>query len=132
MATAPVFFSNAISLGAGIVPGTADTSLTAPTNFTSIVSAGSNGTKVEQIRIVQIATTSAAGLVNLFLYDGTTHHLFDQYSFATATLTTSNAVTPVDRYYQNLMLKNGWSIRASVSVSGGASAFKVFAIGGDA
>ena len=132
MCSAPIFFGTVRAIGAGIVPATADTSLTAPTNVTTILTAATAGTKIEQIRITQVATTSAAGLVNLFLYDGSTYHLFDQYAFSTLALSSSVRLTPVDLYYANLILSSGWSLRASVSVSGGASAFKVLAFGGDA
>ena len=132
MSAAPIFFGTVRAIGAGTVPGTADTSLTAPTNVTTILTAATAGTKIEQIRITQVATTSSAGLVNLFLYDGSAYHLFDQYAFSTLTLSSSVRLTPVDLYYANLVLSSGWSLRASVSVPGGVSAFKVLAFGGDA
>ena len=132
MSSAPIFFGTVRAIGAGIVPATADTSLTAPTNTTTILTAATAGTKIEQIRITQVATTSSAGLVNLFLYDGSAYHLFDQYAFSTLTLSSSVRLTPVDLYYANLVLSSGWSLRASVSVAGGVGAFKILAFGGDA
>ena len=132
MSAALIFFGTVRAIGAGIVPATADTSLTAPTNTTTILTAATAGTKIEQIRITQVDTTSSAGLVNLFLYDGSTYHLFDQYAFSALTLSASVYLTPVDLYYANLILSNGWSLRATVTVAGAVSAFKVLAFGGDA
>ena len=132
MSAAPIFFGTVRAIGAGTVPSTDDGSLTAPSYTTTILTAASGGTKIEQIRITQVTTTSSAGLVNLFLYDGSTYHLFDQYAFSTLTLSSSVRLTPVDLYYANLVSSSGWSLRASVSVPGGVSAFKVLAFGGDA
>ena len=132
MSAAPIFFGTVRAIGAGTVPSTDDGSLTAPSNTTTILTAASGGTKIEQIRITQVATTSSAGLVNLFLYDGSTYHLFDQYAFSTLALSSSVRLTPVDLYYANLILSSGWSLRASVSVPGGVGAFKILAFGGDA
>ena len=109
MSAAPIFFGTVRAIGAGTVPSTDDASLTAPSNTTTILTAASGGTKIEQIRITQVTTTSSAGLVNLFLYDGSTYHLFDQYAFSTLTLSSSVRLTPVDLYYANLVYcVNAW------------------------
>ena len=113
------------------VPATLDASLTAPTNVATVFTAGASGSKIEQIALMQIANTTAGGLVNIFLYDGTTYHLFDQFQFGTLTLPTTTTTPRQDKYYANLVLKTGWSVRATVNVAAGQSAFKVFALGAD-
>lgn len=130
MATDPIFAATP-KAWAGIAPATADTSLTAPTNVTTVVTAGSSGTKIEQLRCNQLATTSATSIVNVFLYDGSTYHLFDFFSMATATLSTTSEVTPTDKFYQNLVLQSGWSLRITVTTAGAQSNFKVLAFGAD-
>lgn len=110
---------------------TADTSLTAPSNVATVFTAGANGSRVDIIRIMQVASTAAAGVLNLFLYDGSTYHLFDQYTYAVVTLSTTSEANPVDLYYSMNEFATGWSIRATVTTSAGASAFKVIAWGGD-
>lgn len=130
MATDPAFAST-VKTGAVTVPATADTSLTAPTNTATVLSAGASGSKVEQLRITQIATTSAAGLLNIFLHDGSTYRLLDQYAYAALTLSTTVGLTPVDLYYTNLVLPAGWSIRVSVTTTAGQSALSVSGFGGD-
>jgi diphthamide biosynthesis methyltransferase len=65
-ASTPVF-------GAALLT-TADTSLTAPTTVGTVLTAGSNGTRIDYIDIQGVANT-VAGIVNLFIYDGTNYHL---------------------------------------------------------
>jgi hypothetical protein len=90
----------------------------------------SAGAKIEQIRLNQIATNSAACMVNLFKHDGTTYHFFDYFPITVAsTLSATLQVAPVDKYYANLFLPIGWSLRATVTASAGASAFRLNAWG---
>lgn len=129
MSSAPDFFAIP-KLYAGATPATLDTSLTAPTNVTTLATASSQNIMIAQISIIQIATSANAGILNIFLYDGSAYHLRDQYAYAAVTLSTTAASTPVDKYYANLFLQNGWSLRVSVTTSGGQSAFNVTASGG--
>lgn len=110
---------------------TADTSLTAPTHATSAFTAGANGSKVEEISIMQIATTAAAGILNIFLHDGTNYHFYDQYTFAAVTLSTTSEAQRQIFQYPNLILPNGWTIQHTVTTTAGQSAFKVTIVGGD-
>lgn len=131
MSTGPNFAGTAVNNAAALTPTTLDTSLTAPTHTATIFTAGSSGSKVEEISIQQVATTSAAGVINIFLYDGTTYWLFDQYTFAAFTLSTTAEAVRSWLTYSNLILKSGWSIRLTVTVAAGQSAFCVTAFGGD-
>ncbi len=133
MATDPSFAAT-VSNGAQLL-GNAETSLTVPTTTSAIVTAGASGTKVEEV-VVEAATssltpTTVAGLVYLFLYDGTTYHLYD--SIVVGAVTASSTVQPfrTNKTYTNLFLKSGWSLRASQSIAGNASLLKVHAFGGD-
>ena len=133
MATAPTFAATP-KAWAGTVPATLDTSNTAPTNVTTIVTAGASGSKIEEIRIVQVASTTTSGVLNIFLYDGSTYHLVEPVNIQAITLSTTVA-NPSDQifqgYYNNLVIPSGWSIRVSVTVAAFQSAFKVIAFGGD-
>ena len=91
MAAAPVY-ADTPNPGCGLVPGTADTSFTAPANKTTILTAGANGTKVTQIDVIPVGTV-VAGLVNVFAYDGTTYHLVESVTIAAATVSTNMAKT---------------------------------------
>ena len=130
MATNPAFAATPHA-GCFLTPATLDTSLTAPTNTSTVFTAGASGSRVDTIRICQVATTSGAGVLNIFLYDGSTYHLIDLYAYGAATLSTTSEAQPVDIYYQNLVFATGWSIRVSVTTAAGQSAFKVTAFGGD-
>lgn len=135
MATDPAFAATPHA-GSAVTNATADTSLTAPTNFATVFTAGTNGSKIEQIRAVQILTTAAAGILNYFLYDGTTYHLFDQYPYPISTVSTTAAVVPIDIAYNNLVMATGWSLRVTNTVLSNTGAtssatHNIIALGGD-
>jgi hypothetical protein len=100
-----------------------------------IVTAGASGSKIEEV-VVEATTTSlipttVAGLVYLFLYDGATYHLFDVITVAAITASSTVPGFRQRNVYANLLIKSGWSLRASQSIAGNASILKVSAFGGD-
>jgi hypothetical protein len=127
MATGPAFASIPV-VWAGLVPATADTSFTAPTNVTTLGSAGANGTKIVQVDIVPVGTT-VSGLVNVFAYDGTTYHLLESVIITAATVSTSTPPVKQSYTYDNLVLPSGWSLRVSGTIAGNVSLVKVIAYG---
>jgi hypothetical protein len=107
---------------------TAETSLTAPTNVGTLVTGVAAGTRVTEI-VVKCAATSAAALVNVFLYDGTTYYLFDSVVVAAATSSATVATTRVSTSYSNLVLpSSSWSVRVTTTIS---QATHVTALGAD-
>ena len=122
-------FASAVNTGSAL-PTTADTSLTAPTNQVTVLTAGALGTKVEEI-VCQGVGTSVAGVVNIFRYDGATYHLIDQFLITAVTPSTTAVAFRLKRQYDNLLLKSGDTLRASQSILGNASIIKVTAFGGD-
>ena len=130
MATAPAFAST-VNLGSGLVSATLDTSLTAPTNVTTIVTGVAAGTKIEEL-VFQGVGTTVASVVNVFLYDGSTYHLYDQALITAVTSSTTAVAFRNTRQYTNLLLKdNTWSLRVTNTVAGNQSMIKVTATGGD-
>ena len=113
---------------------TADTSLTAPTTVGTSVSAGASGTRIDYIDIQGVATT-VAGLINLFVYDGTTYVLWQQVPvIAITSSTTAPAFTAYLSSNSNanimpLTLPTGYSLRAAASVA--QTGVRVTAYGGD-
>ena len=113
---------------------TADTSLTAPTTVGTIVTAGASGTRIDYIDIQGVATT-VAGLINLFVYDGTTYVLWQQVPvIAITSSTTAPAFTAYLSSNSNsnimpLTLPTGHSLRAAASVA--QTGVRVTAYGGD-
>jgi hypothetical protein len=113
---------------------TADTSLTAPTTVGTIVSAGASGTRIDYIDIQGVATT-VAGLINLFVYDGTSYILWQQ--VPVIAITSSTTAPAFSAYLSSnsnanimpLTLPTGYSLRATASVA--QTGVRVTAYGGD-
>lgn len=127
-------FASTVNNGAQLL-GAVETSTTVPTTTSTLITAGASGTKVEEI-VVEAATTSltpttVAGLVYIFLYDGTTYHLYDTITVTAVTASATVAPFRANKTYANLIIKTGWSVRASQSQSSNASLLKVHAVGGD-
>lgn len=130
MAASPSFAATPVTW-AGLVPATADTSLTAPTNVTTLGTGGASGTKIDSISCQAVGST-AAGVVNVFLHDGTTYHLFDQFLVPAVTSSTTARAWRQSRSYPDLVLpSSSWSLRATNTVSSNQSMIKVVAVGGD-
>jgi len=115
MATSPVF---AVTPRIGAVSvATADSSYTAPTNVGTLITGASTGTRIAEI-VVKLAATSAAAIVRVFLYDGTTYWLFDEVTVAAATGSSTVQQTRVSTTYNNLILPSAsWSVRVTTSVA---------------
>lgn len=113
---------------------TADTSLTAPTTVGTVLSAGASGTRIDYIDIQGVATTSA-GIVNLFIYDGTNYILWQQIPVqAITSSTTVPAFASVISSNGNanvmpLTIPTGYSLRATTTVA--QTGVRVTAYGGD-
>jgi hypothetical protein len=126
MATAPQF---AVTPRIGAVSiATADASYTAPTSVGTLITGASTGTRIAEI-VVKCAATSAAAIVRIFLYDGTTYWHFDEVIVAAATGSSTVQQTRVSTAYNNLILPSAsWSIRVTTSV---AQTTHVTALGAD-
>ena len=127
MATAPAYAATPVAW-CGLIPSTQDTSNTAPSHVTSLGSAGANGTKITQIDIIPTATV-VAGIVNVFVYDGTTYHLHEPVTIAAATVSATTAPVKATYYYDNLVLPNGWSLAVSNTKASDVSIIEVNAYG---
>lgn len=127
MATSPSF---AVTPRIGSVAlGSADTSHTAPTNVVTVMTGVAAGTRIAEVVVQMTATVSAATMVRLFLYDGSTYYLFDEVAIPAATGSQSVKQTRVSATYNNLVLPSAsWSLRATVHSS---NAGTVTALGAD-
>ena len=115
MATSPAF---AVTPRIGAVSiATADSSYTAPTNVGTLITGASGGSRIAEI-VVKSAATSAAAIVRIFLYDGSTYWLFDEVTVAAATGSSTVAQNRVSTTYNNLILPSAsWSIRVTTSIA---------------
>lgn len=123
MATAPVFAVTP-ALGSAQI-STANTNRDGTGTIGTVLTAGANGTKVNQVDIVAAGTTTA-GVVRLFINDGTNTRLLYEQLVAAAT---PSATVDVERYtvnFDHLVLPTGYSLRAATH---NAEAFNIFAYG---
>ena len=101
----------------------------------TLFTAGSSGSRIDSI-VIQATATTTAGMVRLFIHDGTNARLYDEVPVFAVTPAASvpawsvalgnNAPLSTGRY--PLMLPSGSSLRASTH---NAEAFNVHVIGGD-
>lgn len=132
MATDPAFAATPRA-GANIITAL-ETSLTVPTQSVAIISAGASGSIITEVVIHAVTTsltpTTVAGLVYLFLFDGSTYHLFD--TLAVSAVTASATVAPfrTNKLYTE-SVQTGWSLRAAQSIAGNNGLLKVEAFVGD-
>jgi hypothetical protein len=114
------------------VLGAFDASFTAPTNVTTLITAPAAGTQVYEVTVQGLATL-AAGIVNLFIYTGSVYVLYDQFTLAASPAgSTTVAAWQARRSYANLILKNGYSLRASHTTTGNdTTKIAVTAVGAD-
>jgi hypothetical protein len=106
----------------------ANTNLDGSGTVVTIVTAGSNGSLIELIRVKAIVTTTA-GMVRIFLNDGTSTRLYKEISVTAAT--PSGTVQAFEAEYEPtdpLILPSGWSLRASTH---NAETFNIIVTGGD-
>lgn len=113
MASTPQFFS--AWKCSGIAIGTADTSRTGPTNYGTVMTAGSNGSRVLAVRITGTASNSAE-VVRLFKHSGSTWRMVKEIAVA-ATTASSTAATYTQSFAfpdnDPLILINGETLRAT-------------------
>lgn len=133
MAADPAFASTPLA-GAALL-GAAETSLTIPTTASTLITAVGSGFILDEI-VINAATTSlapaiVAGLVYIFIFDGSTNHLFDTLSIPLPASAASSTVPPLhlNKYYTEAIPAT-WLIKASQSIVGNASLLKITAFGG--
>lgn len=127
MATTPAFAVTP-RIGAANV-ATADSAYTGtPTNVGTVITGASTGTRIAEV-VIKTAATSAAAVVRLWLYDGSTYTLFDELLVTAATGSSTVAQFRSSTLYNNLVLPSAsWSLRVTTSVS---QSTNVIALGAD-
>lgn len=91
---------------------TANTNRDGTGTLGTLITAPSAGTRVDDIQITAAGTTTA-GVVRMFLSNGTSHHLMAEYIVAATTPSTSVPVWSTKLTNLGIILKNGWSLRFS-------------------
>jgi len=126
MATQPSF---AITprIGMGQVT-TANTNRDGSGTIATILTGVAAGTRINEI-VIEATVTTTAGMVRLYLHDGTNARLFDEFVVTAITPGASTAVYRASKTYDNLVLPSAsWSIRASTH---NTETFNVIVLGAD-
>ncbi len=94
----------------------------------TVLSGAVNGTRVDRITVTATVSTTA-GMVRLFLYDGTNTRLFYEIPVTAITVSASVAgFTQTIALANGLVLPSGWSLKAATH---NAETFNVLAFAGD-
>lgn len=112
MATTAQYASTPRSASAQI--STANTNRNGTGTIVSVFSAGSNGSRVDDIWVVATGTTTA-GVVRLFISDGSNIRLWRELIVPAITPSTTVPVYNAVLYEQALILQNGWSLQAATN-----------------
>lgn len=117
----------------GIATLTAPTAITLRTNIVGVtglvalVPVSTNGKRVDSITVKAKATT-AAGILSVWLYNGTTSFLYDEFDIPGVGVSTTVDSFSLKRNYTDLVLPPTYQLYVSVTV---ANELNVFANGGD-
>lgn len=126
MAANPSFIS-APRIGVASL-STANTAIDGTGTITDLITGVAAGTRILEID-AQCSATSAAALVNLFLWNGTAWTLFDQISITAATVSNTVKANRNFTAYTNLVLPDAtWKVGCTTTIS---QATRVYALGGD-
>ena len=93
---------------------TANTNRDGTGTIATIFMAGSSGSRVDDIVITAVGTTTA-GMVRLFVHDGTNARLWQEVQVTAATPSGTVQAFTASLFNQALILPNGWSLRASTN-----------------
>lgn len=127
MAATPTIFATARISGVGI--STANTARDGSGTIGTVISGVAASTRIQEI-VVKANGTTTAGMVRLFLYNGSTYFFVDEIPVSAVTASGSQAAFRASLFPQNLVLPdNTWSLRASTH---NAESFTVLCYGADA
>jgi hypothetical protein len=125
-------YASVPKVGVGQI-STANTARDGTGTIGTVFTAGSNGSRIDMIDVQATATTTA-GMVRLFVHDGTNAYLVAELPVVATTPSGTNPSysqqlnTNTMTQFLPIVLPTGWSLRASTN---NAEAFNVIAFGGD-
>lgn len=91
---------------------TANTNRDGTGTIATIFTAGASGSRIDDIVVIATGTTTA-GMVRLFLHDGTNARLWVELPVTAATPSGTVQAFAASLLNQSLILPSGWSLRAS-------------------
>lgn len=105
---------------------TANTARDGSGTTADILTAGASGSRIDRVRVVASSTTTA-GVIRIFIYDGTNTYLIKEILVSAITPSATVAVWEADCDL-NINLPATWHLKAATH---NAETFKIFALGGD-
>lgn len=110
---------------------TANTNRDGTGTIGTLYTAGSNGSKIDRVQVTAAGTTTA-GVIRMFIYDGSTYYLLSEHLVSAITPSSTVAAFMLNIDYSQagngMYLPTGYSLRASTH---NAETFKLCAFGGD-
>jgi hypothetical protein len=129
MATTPQFV-NTPNIGA-VTVSTANTGRDGSGTIATCFTAGASGSRIEEV-VLKATDNPADSIVTMFLHNGSTYFLFDEYDLGDPAAGSTTVVAfRVSRPYANLVLPTGWSLRFAITVALTAGVINAEAFGGD-
>lgn len=128
MATAPQFASTP-AFGGGIVLTASTVTTGTPSNPVTIFTAGSNGSRIDEIDICGLAT-NLANIIRLYMLNAGAYSLIKEFQIPATTASATASAYQQTLYFNNLFLPSGYSLVATVTVTEGTG-FRLTAFGGD-
>lgn len=125
MATAPQFAAT-VNRGQALI-STANANRDGTGTLGTVWTAGASGGRIDEVRIKATGTTTA-GMVRLYVSDGTNHRLLFEQSIAAVTPSATIKSEEYQLPFSNLFLEANETLRASTEK---AESFVVHAFGGD-
>jgi len=125
MATSPQYAATP-KIGSGTVSA-ANTNRDGTGTLVTILTAGSNGSRIDWL-VISAPGTTTAGMIRLFLSDGTNHRLFLEIPVIATTPSSTIPAFRAEQALPGLVIPSGWTLRAATHV---AETFNVLTIGGD-
>lgn len=125
MAVSPQF---AVIPRLAVVPASgANTATDGTGTLATVITAASAGTKIYEV-VIDATGNSTAGMVRMFINDGTNSRLFDEFNVSAITASSTVPTFRTSKTYSNLVLPSGYSLRASTH---NPETFNVYAFGAD-
>jgi hypothetical protein len=110
MSTAPAYAATAQT--AQVQIATANTARDGTGTIGTLITGAANGTRVDDITITAAGTTTA-GVIRMFIHDGTNYRLLNEFLVSAVTPSPTVAVWSTALYNMGIILKSGWSLRFS-------------------
>ena len=114
MATVPQYASTPKNGAVNMATANTDRSGATTAGMVVVATAGTNGSRVDDVYITATATTTA-GVVRLFLYNGTTAFMLQELLVTAITPSTTVPVWNSLITNMGLVLQSGWSLRATTN-----------------